>query len=162
MWENFNIYWLFFCEKTINIKLIVNLCEIGLYGQSLGILVGLYHWPDIGPTLKLSILWQWANATPMCWCNVAPMSKITLSNVIFWNWAHINDNSLSTLDQYKLAIGEAVWNWIRERQAAATLCLLDIHVCFALMCMLHTQVVNTKRRTNLIIILSFENFLLMI
>lgn len=54
----------------------------------------------------------------------------------------------------------AAWNWNRERQLAMTLCLPGI--CFAQKCMLHSKVANTRRRTNLMIILSFEDCLLMI
>lgn len=59
--------------------------------------------------------WSWANVTPTCWCNVAPMSKIALGWCYFSHWAHISDYFGPTLDQNKLAIWEGVVRYISDR-----------------------------------------------
>lgn len=69
----------------------------------------------VGPPLGIHYNWSWANVTPTCWCNVAPMSKIALGWCYFSHWAHISDYFGQTLDQNKLAIWEGVVRYISDR-----------------------------------------------
>lgn len=92
--EKIQVYWLyifflFICVRFFN------------KDKVWGILVGLNHWPDIGPTLKLWNYWQWANITP-----ILRRWSITLDQCYFPTLGNINDNIWPKLGQYELVIWE--------------------------------------------------------
>lgn len=106
--EKIQVYWLyifflFICVRFFN------------KDKVWGILVGLNHWPDIGPTLKLWNYWQWANITQMLrrW-------SITLDRCYFPSLGNINDNIWPKLGQYELVIWEMTTTSGRNRGIQCT------------------------------------------